>query len=197
MRAAFVRRLGLIEIRLGQAMEISMGVLKKIVFAAAMGLSAVAVSAASAADGRRGGYHDDRDRHRPAHCDHDHDHRAHDVNYYDYYPADRYYRAGPYRASGLSVSVNVGGGYDRDRYDRYDRYDGPRRGRQIVKSQTFDTRYRASIYLVEEVYYNPHGRDRLCTVSVRGPQAHRVPDGQVRSVAHRYCSRGATIRVYA
>ncbi len=176
-----------------------MGVLKKIAFAAALGVASVGVSAASADDGRRGGYHDDRDRHRPDRCDDDHDHRAHDARYYDYYAPDRYSRAGPYRASGLSVSVSLGGGYD-DRYDsrdRYDRYDGPRRGSRVVNRETFDTRYRARIYLVEEIHYSRHGRSLVCTVSVRGPEARYVPDGRVRSIAYRNCSRGAQVRVYA
>lgn len=151
---------------------------------------------------------------RPAFCHHDHDHRSHAANYYDYHPADRYYRAGPYRSSGLSISVRLGddrydrrGRYDRydrrDRYDRYDRYDRGRRhgyrGREgrIVNREIYDTRYRARIVLTEEVVRGRHGPRLVCTVRALGPQARFVPDRHLHRIARRECSRRAQIRVYA
>jgi hypothetical protein len=85
--------------------------------------------------------------------------------------------------------------YDRDRYDR-DRYDRDRHGRdgRVVKREVYDTRYRARIVLVEEVFYHRRGRDYVCTLDVRGPEARYVPRGQVRAIANRECSRRARIR---
>lgn len=183
-----------------------MASVKKIVVAAAIGLSAIGVGAGSAYaadDGQRGRYEESR---RPERCNDDHDHRAHDANYYDYYDQDRYSRAGAYRGSGASVSVTIGGGYgdrndryDRydDRYDRGDRYDGRRGGSQVVRRESFDTRYRARIQLVEEVVYRRGDRDLVCTVSVNGPDARYIRDRDLRRVAYRYCSPRAQVRVYA
>jgi hypothetical protein len=171
-----------------------------LVLALGFGVAAIGAPAAFADD--HGGRYDDRDRYddrRPDRCDIDHDHRGHEARYYDYYPADRYYRSGPYRG-GASVTIDVGRGgryYDdyyggRGRYD--DRYD--RRGSRVIDRRTFDTRYRARIVLVEEIFYG-RGRDRLvCTVSARGPDARYVPYGQLRSIAARHCSRRAEIRIH-
>lgn len=140
--------------------------------------------------------------HRPAFCDHDHDHRSHAANYYDHYPADKYYRAGRYRESGLSISVRLGD--DRyDSYHRYNRYDRGRRhgyrGREgrIVNREIYDTRYRARIVLTEEVVHSRRGPRLVCTVRALGPQARFVPDRRLYRVAQRECSRRAQIRVYA
>lgn len=167
----------------------------KYVAAGLAGLFALGASAAFAA-------------HRPAICHHDHDHRSHATNYYDYYPADKYSRTGPYRDSGLSISLRFGD--DRhDRYDRHDRrnsynrYDRGRRhgyrGRdgRIVNREIYDTRYRARIVLTEEVVRGRHGPRLVCTVRARGPQARYVPDRRLHRIARRECSRRAQIRVYA
>ncbi|NOX93708.1 MAG: hypothetical protein GXP04_01025 [Alphaproteobacteria bacterium] len=60
---------------------------------------------------------------RPEICTVDHDHRSHAANYYNYYPADKYFRAGKYRRSGVSFSITIGDS-NYDRYDRRDRRDG-------------------------------------------------------------------------
>lgn len=135
---------------------------------------------------------------RPEHCDLDHDHRSHASNYYDYYPADRYYRAGPYRGSGVTLSVRVGDrGYRDDRYDNeYGYGDRYREGRPVHR-EVYDTRYRARIVLIEEVVRTRHGPHLVCTVSARGPDAHHVSYGRMRSIAARECSPRARIRIDA
>jgi hypothetical protein len=124
--------------------------------------------------------------------------------------------AAPAAAQSAGVAISLGahqaGKYDDRRYDnrRYDnrRYDNNRRhdsnryapartSSKIVKRRVFDTRWRANILLVEEAFYGPRGTHLVCTVSVRGPEARRVPNGQVRSVASRGCSRRAEVRLYA
>ena len=139
--------------------------------------------------------------HKPDYCSYDHDHRSHDANYYDYYAHDRYYRAGPYRDSGVSFSIRVG---DRDYYDgrRYRRdYDRGRyngyRGR-VVNREVFPTRYRARIILTEEIRRGRRGHPRLvCTVRARGPEAHYVSERRMYRIANRNCSHRARIRVLA
>jgi hypothetical protein len=63
---------------------------------------------------------------KPAYCNIDHDHRSHNANYYDYYPQDKYYRAGPYRSSrqnsGVSFSITVGDGHSNGRRYRDGRH---------------------------------------------------------------------------
>lgn len=160
----------------------------KTMIAAIMGAAALGAGAAMA---------------KPAYCSHDHDHRSHAADYYDYYAADKYYRAGPYRDSGFSFSITFGDGYD-DRYDRRDRrYDRGRRhgyrgdrGR-IVKREVFQTRYRARIVLIEEVYRTRRGPRLLCTVDARGPQARYVPKRRLHRIANRNCSRRAQVRIVA
>lgn len=161
------------------------------------GIAAFGVTAVSADDGRRGRDYDDGGRYessRPARCDIDHDHRSHDPRYYDYYPEDRYSRAGPYR----------GAGYDGDRRydDGYGRGDGyrdgyGRGGSRVIRRQVFDTRYRARIFLVEEEFFGGRGGygRRVCTLDVRGPDQRYVPYGYVRSLANRACSRRSEIRI--
>ena len=179
----------------------------RLIAAALAGIAAIGLTAASAAP--RGG--DRVQRNAPVRCDVDHDHRAHDANYYDFYEQDRYYRAGPYRSSGVSFSVTLGDGYDdrRDRYDdrygRNDRYDdrydrrGARGYRQsrVIKKRSYDTRYRARIFLTEEVYYGPRHDRIVCTVSVRGPDSRYVPNRQIRRIARNECSRRAEVRILA
>lgn len=141
---------------------------------------------------------------RPDHCDIDHDHRSHASNYYDYYPADKYYRSG---RGGVSVTVRAGSRYDPyyDRGRRYDdyRYSGRRngyRGRsaRVVHRETFRTRYRARIVLTEElVRRGRYGPQLICTVQARGPEARYVPERRMYRIAHRNCSPRARIRVYA
>lgn len=165
-----------------------MGALKKL--AAAVGFAAMAfgATAASADDDRgrdrgydRGGY-DRSDDWRPARCDHDHDHRSHEPRYYDYYPHDRYYRAGDYRSDRYD---------DRRRYD--DRYGNG--GRRVVKSRTYSTRYQARIHLIEEEIRYRDSYRRVCTVEARGPDRRYIPHGQLRRVAANECSRRAEIRI--
>ena len=132
--------------------------------------------------------HHDR---RPTICRIDHDHRAHHPRYYDFHPADRYYRAGPYRADRRFDR------YDR-RFDRYARYDDRRRvrrGRQVVFRNVIPARGRARIVVVEEVVFNRNGRRRVCTVSARRPDAGFISNRRLRRVAHNQCSRRARIRV--
>jgi len=195
--------------------------MKRLINAAAafvVGMGVIGVSAASADDRERGR---DRDRYerrgddhryddrrgddhgyagrRPDQCDLDHDHRIHDRDYYSYYPKDRYYRADP----GFSLSLSLG---DRGYYDRGGRYYNQpyydRRGYRdygrVVNRNTIRLRgYRADAILVEEAFPGRRGSGLVCTVSARGPDAHYVPYGQLRSIAARYCSRSADIRVYA
>ncbi|NOX83710.1 MAG: hypothetical protein GXP06_12145 [Alphaproteobacteria bacterium] len=63
---------------------------------------------------------------QPAYCNIDHDHRSHNVDYYNYYDQDRYYRAGPYRSphqsSGVSFSITIGDGYSNGRRYRDGRH---------------------------------------------------------------------------
>lgn len=182
-----------------------MGALKKTV--AAIGFAVLAFGAASASaddkgrDGDRGyerdrGGYDARGDRRPDRCDADHDHRSHDARYYDYYPADRYSRAGDYRRDGDRYDDR----YDRDRGGRYDdrgrnddRYGYG--GRRVVKSRVYDTRYRARIYLTEEEFGSRGGYRRVCTLEVRGPERRYVNYGQVRRIASNECSRRAEIRI--
>lgn len=135
---------------------------------------------------------------RPERCLLDHDHRYHNRDYYNYYPKDRYYSADP----GFSISLNFGNGY----YDRsgayYKRpyYDqrGYRDYGRVVNREVINLRgYRADAVLVEEAFGGQRGGNLVCTVTARGPDANYVPYGQLRSIAARYCSRRADIRVYA
>lgn len=126
---------------------------------------------------------------RPAYCPSDHDHRAHDANYYDYYEADRYSRRGNYRRN--------------HRYDHYNRYDRhrSRRGYRHPRSEVVfrrhinARRYDAYITVVEENYWTYSGRvQRVCSVLVRGPEAYYVPHRRLERAARRNCSRYARIQ---
>ena len=143
--------------------------------------------------------------HKPDPCRVDHDHRSHASNYYNYYPADRYSRAGAYRDSGVTFSISFGDGYHDDRYDRRDRYrdrhdNGRRngyRGREgrIINREVYDTRYRARIILTEEIVRSRRGPRLICTVDARGPEARYVPNKRLRKIARRECSRRAEVRI--
>ncbi len=146
---------------------------------------------------------------KPDACRDNHDHRSHAVDYYNYYPADNYYRSGPYSKSGLSISVRLGDDYDRRDNRRYDnrRYDNRRyddcgrsngyRGdnRRVVNREVYDTRYRARIVLTEQIVRTRQGPRLICTVNARGPQARYVPDSHLRRIARRECSRRAEVRI--
>jgi len=193
----------------GASTEIFMRNILTALIAGFAGLLALGATAAFAGPDRS--YQRD---YRPDRCTIDHDHRSHAANYYDYYQKDRYYRAGPYRNSGVSVSFRFGNdGYrQRDRharYDRYDRYDrkaghdykrrnGYRdNGQRIVNREVFDTRYRARIVLTERVVRGDHGRRLVCTVKARGPEADHVSHRRLNKIANRYCSPRARVRVLA
>lgn len=167
----------------------------KLLAAGASGLLALGASVAFAS-------------YQPDYCDFEHDHRSHAENYYDYYPADDFYRAGPYRDSGASFSVTVGDNRYRnyDRYDRGEHYDRRDRGRRhgyrgrdgrVINRQVFDTRYRARIVLIEEAIRTRRGPRLVCTVEARGPEARYVSERRLRRIARNNCSPRANIRVYA
>lgn len=160
--------------------------LTKLFFAGVTGLLALGAASAFAA-------------YQPDICAIDHDHRSHAANYYDYYPADQYYRAGPYRDQGARFSLSIGDGY----YDRRGRYDrGLRngyRGRagRVINREVFDTRYRARIVLVEEAVRTRRGPRLVCTVQARGPEARYVSGRRMHRIARNYCSPRARVRVFA
>jgi len=140
---------------------------------------------------------------RPDRCTIDHDHRSHSSNYYNYYPKDKYYRAGPYRDTRNSYdSYDRGGHYDRGRNrGRYDRgYGRGNYGRRQARSrvvfrETYGTNWNARIVLVEEIYWTRSGREQLvCTVVVKGREAHHVPNRRLRRIANRDCSRNARVQ---
>lgn len=199
MFAAFLCQFRIVEIRLGQAMEISMKTFTKLVAALVVGAGALGVTTAFADhDERRESRYESA---RPEYCAIDHDHRSHDANYYDYYPADKYYRAGPYRRTGMTLSVRIGdrgyrGGRHENYYNRYGYGGRYNRGRPVHR-EVYDTRFRARIVLTEEVNYSRRGPRLICTVSVRGPEARYVPYGRLRRIAVRECSPRARIRIDA
>lgn len=137
---------------------------------------------------------------RPDCCDVDHDHRSHNASYYDYYDADNYYRAGPYRGAASYKGQARRGHNDRRYNDRrynsrdYDSYDYKPRSR-VVNRRTYRTRYNARIVLVEEIYYTKSGREQLvCSVLAKGRDAYYVPRRQLKRIANRGCSRYARIQ---
>ncbi|MBI1391742.1 MAG: hypothetical protein GC152_03270 [Alphaproteobacteria bacterium] len=145
---------------------------------------AFAVFGAAPAEARRGD--------RPARCDVTHDHRSHAANYYDFYAADRFYRAGPYRTAGVSVTIG-----------RNDYYGGRGyRGRprnQIVFRDVIPTRGQARIIVTEEIVYrgrSNRGR-RVCTIAPVGRDANLVPYRRLQRIAAQSCSRGAAVRIRA
>ena len=144
-------------------------------------LSFAALGAAPAEAQRRGGG-------RPPVCDTVHDHRAHNADYYDFYAADRFYRAGPYRAARADFRGGRNGYADR----------GRRANREIVYRDVLPTRGRARIVVTEEIVWRRRGRpDRVCTVAAVGRDADLVPVRRLRRVAETHCSRRAAIRIRA
>ncbi len=139
----------------------------------------------------------DRDHRRPTRCDVDHDHRSHARHYYDYYDADKYYRAGPYRGASVTVTYGNRGRhhYSDSRYPR--RYDNRYRryGSDVVYRDVIPLRGRARVVVVEEVIYGRRRAHRVCTVSARGPDAYYVPDRRIRRIAYDRCSPSAEIRI--
>lgn len=136
--------------------------------------------------------------HKPDYCAIDHDHRSHDASYYDYYDSDKYYRAGEYRRSRSDTRYGYSGRNDRsyrhdDGYGRRDRYYRPRS--RVVSRQHYATRWNARITLVEEIYWTRSGRQQLvCSIVVRGRQAHHVSHRRLERIAYRDCSRRARIQ---
>ncbi|NOX83245.1 MAG: hypothetical protein GXP06_09725 [Alphaproteobacteria bacterium] len=128
--------------------------------------------------------------HQPDSCAINHDHRSHNASYYDYYPKDNYYRAGPYRSKSR--------GHHNSRYGNgrgYDRRQSHRARSRVVNRETYRTRWNARITLVEEVYWTRSGRRQLvCSVVVRGYDAHQVPHRRLKRIAHRDCSPRARIQ---
>jgi len=149
--AAFARQFLIIDIRLGQAMEISMRLSLKLLAVFALGAGALGFSAASA-HGNDGRGHDKRDSH------YSHDQRD---SRYSYGYGERYREGRPY-------------------------------SREI-----YDTRYRAHIVVVESISPSRRGPDFTCTVSARGPEAHRVPYRHLKRIAKRECSRRAHVIIRA
>lgn len=106
--------------------------------------------------------------------------------------------ASAHESDHVSLTVRVSdsgphGRYDRDGRGRYDR-GHEYRGKRVVKSRVYDTRYRARIYLVETVYPGRRGSDRVCTIDVRGPEARYVPRIRLRHIANTECSRHSQVR---
>lgn len=146
---------------------------------------------------------------KPGFCDFDHDHRSHTANYYDHYKADKYYKAGPYQRSSVSFSIRVGDRYDpytnRNRYNNsrtvqadYGRRNGYRgASSRVLKKQTYDTRHRAKILLVEEVVYNKRRPNLVCTVKAVGPDARYVSNKRIKFIAKDKCSYNARINLYS
>ncbi len=138
---------------------------------------------------------------RPSHCPSNHDHRAHDANYYDYYGADRYSRAGDYQPASR---------YDNRRSNRYDNRRGRRQyndrnygGRgyfrprsEVVFRRNIDLRrFSAYVTVVEENYWTRSGRvQRVCSVVPKGRDAYNIPRQRLSRIAQNNCSRHARVQ---
>ncbi|MGF1545382.1 MAG: hypothetical protein ACFB00_12970 [Parvularculaceae bacterium] len=123
---------------------------------------------------------------RPPYCDIDHDHRAHEPRYYDYYPAARRDFNDGYRRAVVG---------DRRGYNGY----AARRSRprsKLVFRDVFAPRGRASVLVEERIVYGRKFDRRVCSVSARGPEARYVPYRRLERIANRNCSRRATVRIY-
>jgi hypothetical protein len=160
-------------------MEISMKSILKAVIALIMGVGVYGFAQAAA-------------DYKPDYCAINHDHRAHHADYYDYYPKDNYYRAGPYRSRSkghYNSRYGDGRGYNRQQNPHY------RARSRVVNRETYRTQWDARITLVEEVYWTRSGRRQLvCSVSVRGYDAYNVPHRRLKRIAHRDCSPRARIQ---
>ena len=88
--------------------------------------------------------------------------------------------------------------YD-DRYDdrRDARRDVRRDHRHAARTVTIPTRYRATVFVTEDVVYSRRGPRQVCTVSVRGPEQRYVSGKQLRRIARNHCSRRAVISIRA
>ncbi len=86
-----------------------------------------------------------------------------------------------------------------DKNGRYYEQSSDRRSdyRRGAETQTFATRYRATILLTENAVRGRRGTQNVCTVSVRGPQSRLVPKQRLRRIAKDNCSRRARIRITA
>ena len=184
--ALITRHVVIMEIQLGQARRSKMTNPKQLFIAAVTGLLALGATSASAS-------------YQPDICDVGHDHRSHAANYYDYYPADQYSRAGPYRDQGVRFSITIGDRYDRraDYSDRGRRNGYRGRDGRVVNKQVFDTRHRARIVLIEEAVRTRRGPRLVCTVEARGPEARYVSERRLRRIARDNCSPRARIKVFA
>lgn len=166
---------------------------------------ALGAGAAVSAPASAGGGFSVRFDSRPAFCHDDHDHRSHDANYYDYYPADRFSRAGNYDGKRYDDRRYDDRRYDDGRYDdrRYDdRRSGDRRygdsygrGDRVTQRHEFPTRYKARIVLVEKLVWNGRFDDCICTVTAYGQDAGYISQRELRSVARNYCSPRARILI--
>ena len=144
-------------------------------------------------------------RSQPAYCPSDHDHRAHDANYYDHYDADRYSRAGDYRPASRydrygGSRYDTGRRHYRDRRGYRDRhYRGRRHYRprsEVVFRRNIDLRrFNAYVTVVEENYWTRSGRvQRVCSVVPKGRDAYDVPHRRLSRIARNNCSRYAHIQ---
>ncbi|MEO0695207.1 MAG: hypothetical protein AAFY84_03835 [Pseudomonadota bacterium] len=173
--------------------------------AALVGLAVMGFSEASADDRRR---HNDR----RVECDSKYEDRRDRRDCYENRSRDRDRRGRRHRDRDVNVTIDLG----RDRYYADRRYRNDRRyrddrryyndrryndrrgrrGSRIIRRQSFDTRGRARIRLVEEEIYRRGRNRRICTVTVTGPDRRRVPYRRLQNIADRYCSRRAEIRIF-
>lgn len=155
--------------------------------AIALSLSSLGVSAARA-EHRENEWSADR----PDYCSLDHDHRSHDRNYYDYYDKDRYYRASP---NYYSSSRYDSGRYDRRYGDRYGYYNDDGYDGRVVSRRTHRIPgLRATAYVTEREFHSYRGHQRVCTISLDGPDAHYVNRRDLKWVASTHCSSYAKVR---
>ena len=148
-----------------------------------LGVSGLGISSASA-------------NNRPNYCPTDHDHRSHNVDYYNYYSADRYSRNS---RSGLSITISSNNRATNNRANNRSSYDrrANRGGSKVVKRKSFNTRYNARVLLEERIVYGRRSNNLICTLSVRGRDAGYVTNRKLRRIANNNCSRRASIRINA
>jgi len=100
---------------------------------------------------------------RPDRCDYDHDHRAHNANYYDYYKTDKYFRAGSYNGPVISVSFGNRRGYDKRGYNSrgYNRYGYDRYGyNKFGYNKNGYNKFGYNEYGYNKRGYNKHGYNK-------------------------------------
>ncbi len=124
---------------------------------------------------------------QPAYAPETHDQRSYNAAFYNDGPVSDHYQTAAHRGDRYNR---------RDRYDRgYDRYSRRRPHSRVVHRETYRTKYRARIVLVEEIYWTRSGRQQLvCSVLVKGPEAYYVPHRRLRRIANRDCSPRARIQ---